>query len=103
MKTLQHKIPAVLTALLLGSYAWAPVFAATPASPAAPEQPPSAATPAQTEKIGGTCGKLDKDMDGYISAAEWKATKKDSKTFMAADVNQDGHLDLMECAKVLGG
>jgi len=96
MKTLQGKISATLTALFLGSYVWVPTFAATP------EQQPGSASPAQTEKIGDTCTRLDKDQDSYISVSEWKGLKKDAKAFMSADANQDGQLDLIECAKALG-
>lgn len=97
MKALQVKIiPAALTALFLGSYAWVPAIAAPT------EQQPGAAAPAPTsEKAGEACAKLDKDLDGYLSVAEWKALKN-AKAFKSADANQDGKLDLMECAKALG-
>lgn len=101
MKASQRKLPAILTALFIGSYACASAFAASPASPPSPEQP-AVAPPSQMEKMAGTCAKLDKDQDGTISATEWKAHKKDTKAFMAADVNQDGHLDSMECSKAMG-
>jgi hypothetical protein len=97
MKALQSKIPAALTALFLSSYAWAPAFAATP------EQQPGAAMPSQTEKMGETCARLDKDQDGYLSISEWKALKLDAKAFKVADADQDGRLDLAECAKTVGG
>lgn len=97
MKAQQGKIPAALTALFLGGYVWAPAFAASP------EQQPGAATPAQTGKTGDACASFDKDRDGHLSFSEWKARNKNVETFMLADANQDGRLDLTECARVLGG
>lgn len=101
MKALQSRIPAALTSLFLGSYAWAPAFAAT--SEQQPGEQPGAATPSQTEKIGDICARLDKDQDGYLSISEWKAVNMDEKAFEVADANQDGRLGLMECAKTMGG
>lgn len=101
MKALQSKIPAALTVLFLGSYAWSLAFAAT--SEQQPGEQPGAETPTQTEKIGDICARLDEDQDGYLSISEWKALKMDEKAFEVADANHDGRLGLMECAKTMGG
>jgi hypothetical protein len=113
---------AVLAAGILGAYAWGSAYSASysaspdsgqsytqPAAPSA--QSPGTQTPAASEpaekimpgKNSDTCARLDKNHDGFISKAEFKASGKPQKMFKSADVGHRGKLNMEECSKALSG
>ncbi|HYP67382.1 MAG TPA: hypothetical protein VEP67_03920 [Thiobacillaceae bacterium] len=69
-------------------------------------QSPAAAEPAEKimpGKSATVCARLDKNRDGYISLAEFRASGKPKKLFKSADVGHRGKLNMEECSKALSG
>ena len=109
---------AILVVGLLGAYAWAPVYSADSGSYSQPApgaqsgeqsqtaQTPAAAEPAEKIMPGNNsdvCARLDKNQDGFISLAEFKASGKPAKLFKNADVAKRGKLNMEECNKAMSG
>jgi len=86
MRPYQHKVPGLLTALLVGAS-----MSATPILAANGE--------AKQETPRQDFTKYDSDKDGYISLQEFKAQKKNEKAFKEADADRDGRLNQDEFIK----